>query len=199
MRPASYVSCDLRPAGRDLTSASEEIMRARETLRPVASAKPSKPAQPPLDPGAPTCSMRPSARSCSGTCCGSAATSISSTWRSRRPTCCSSTPISWSMAAPCRGRSITAGADHAAARRHGRAAQAAVRGGRPARRPRPRHRRLQGRQRDRRRAGRRPPCYFIGFLPDPVPGQTIEDIMNAEAAFLRGWASCTPMPRASPW
>ena len=29
------------------------------------------------------------------------------------------------------------------------------------------------------------PCYFIGFLPDPVPGQTIEDVMNAEAAFLR--------------
>ena len=29
------------------------------------------------------------------------------------------------------------------------------------------------------------PCYFIGFLPDPVPGQTIEDVMDAEAAFLR--------------
>ena len=29
------------------------------------------------------------------------------------------------------------------------------------------------------------PCYFIGFLPDPMPGQTIEDVMNAEAAFLR--------------
>jgi pimeloyl-ACP methyl ester carboxylesterase len=28
------------------------------------------------------------------------------------------------------------------------------------------------------------PCYFIGFLPDPVPGQTIEDIARAEAAFL---------------
>src|SRR6476660_6636663 len=28
------------------------------------------------------------------------------------------------------------------------------------------------------------PCYFIGFLPDPVPGQTIEDIIAAEAAFL---------------
>ncbi|MCA1494439.1 DUF3141 domain-containing protein [Ensifer sp. NBAIM29] len=28
------------------------------------------------------------------------------------------------------------------------------------------------------------PCYFIGFLPDPVPGQTIEDIMRAQAAFL---------------
>lgn len=27
-------------------------------------------------------------------------------------------------------------------------------------------------------------CYFIGFLPDPVPGQTIEDIAHAEAAFL---------------
>ncbi|WP_018237365.1 DUF3141 domain-containing protein [Ensifer sp. BR816] len=28
------------------------------------------------------------------------------------------------------------------------------------------------------------PCYFIGFLPDPVPGQTIEDIARAEAVFL---------------
>ena len=27
------------------------------------------------------------------------------------------------------------------------------------------------------------PCYFIGFLPEPMPGQTIEDIMNAEASF----------------
>jgi len=28
------------------------------------------------------------------------------------------------------------------------------------------------------------PCYFIGFLPDPMPGQTIEDIARAEAIFL---------------
>jgi pimeloyl-ACP methyl ester carboxylesterase len=28
------------------------------------------------------------------------------------------------------------------------------------------------------------PAYFVGFLPDPVPGQTILDIANAEAAFL---------------
>ncbi|WP_420993679.1 DUF3141 domain-containing protein [Cupriavidus sp. 30B13] len=28
------------------------------------------------------------------------------------------------------------------------------------------------------------PCYFVGFLPDPVPGQTVEDVMLAEAAFL---------------
>jgi len=28
------------------------------------------------------------------------------------------------------------------------------------------------------------PCYFIGFLPQPVPGQTIEDIGVAEAAFV---------------
>ena len=28
------------------------------------------------------------------------------------------------------------------------------------------------------------PCYFIGFLPDPMPGQTIEDIARAEALFL---------------
>lgn len=28
------------------------------------------------------------------------------------------------------------------------------------------------------------PCYFVGFLPDPMPGQTIEDVARAEAAFL---------------
>ena len=28
------------------------------------------------------------------------------------------------------------------------------------------------------------PCYFIGFLPDPIPGQTIEHIARAEAIFL---------------
>ncbi|MER2532324.1 MAG: DUF3141 domain-containing protein, partial [Candidatus Competibacter sp.] len=28
------------------------------------------------------------------------------------------------------------------------------------------------------------PCYFVGFTPDPMPGQTIEDIMRAEARFL---------------
>jgi len=28
------------------------------------------------------------------------------------------------------------------------------------------------------------PCYFVGFLPDPMPGQTIGDITRAEAVFL---------------
>jgi hypothetical protein len=28
------------------------------------------------------------------------------------------------------------------------------------------------------------PCYFVGFLPDPMPGQTIEDVARAEAVFL---------------
>jgi pimeloyl-ACP methyl ester carboxylesterase len=28
------------------------------------------------------------------------------------------------------------------------------------------------------------PCYFVGFLPDPMPKQTIEDITRAEAVFL---------------
>jgi hypothetical protein len=28
------------------------------------------------------------------------------------------------------------------------------------------------------------PCYFVGFRPRPVPGQTIEDIARAEAVFL---------------
>lgn len=29
------------------------------------------------------------------------------------------------------------------------------------------------------------PCYFVGFTPDPVHGQTIEDVCRAEAAFVR--------------
>jgi len=28
------------------------------------------------------------------------------------------------------------------------------------------------------------PCYFIGFTPRPEPGQTVEDVMRAEAAFI---------------
>jgi hypothetical protein len=28
------------------------------------------------------------------------------------------------------------------------------------------------------------PCYFIGFLPEPMPGQTIESIARAEAQFI---------------
>ena len=27
-------------------------------------------------------------------------------------------------------------------------------------------------------------CYFIGFLPEPMPGQTIEDVARAEAIFV---------------
>ncbi|MDR5907290.1 DUF3141 domain-containing protein [Franzmannia qiaohouensis] len=29
------------------------------------------------------------------------------------------------------------------------------------------------------------PCYFIGFLPFPEPGQSVEDVVDAEIAFLR--------------
>jgi hypothetical protein len=28
------------------------------------------------------------------------------------------------------------------------------------------------------------PCYFIGFMPEPMPGQTIEDIARAEGKFI---------------
>jgi pimeloyl-ACP methyl ester carboxylesterase len=28
------------------------------------------------------------------------------------------------------------------------------------------------------------PCYFVGFLPKPMPGQTIEDVCRAEALFV---------------
>jgi len=36
------------------------------------------------------------------------------------------------------------------------------------------------------------PCYFIGFLPEPMPEQTIEDVWNAEAVFVRGVARLHP-------
>ena len=39
------------------------------------------------------------------------------------------------------------------------------------------------------------PCYFIGFLPEPVPGQTIEDIAHAEAAFLERVIALHPRSR----
>ena len=29
------------------------------------------------------------------------------------------------------------------------------------------------------------PCYFVGFLPEPQPGQTIEDVCRAEAQFVK--------------
>ena len=42
------------------------------------------------------------------------------------------------------------------------------------------------------------PCYFIGFLPEPVPGQTIEDIMNAEATFLERVIELHPEAEGKP-
>ncbi|TPQ29415.1 hypothetical protein C2U70_28560 [Bradyrhizobium guangdongense] len=36
------------------------------------------------------------------------------------------------------------------------------------------------------------PCYFIGFLPDPMPGQTIECIARAEAQFIEKVISLHP-------
>jgi pimeloyl-ACP methyl ester carboxylesterase len=36
------------------------------------------------------------------------------------------------------------------------------------------------------------PCYFVGFLPEPMPGQTIEDIGRAEAIFLEKLTSLHP-------
>lgn len=36
------------------------------------------------------------------------------------------------------------------------------------------------------------PCYFVSFKPHPVPGQTIEDVARAEAAFLSRIAELHP-------
>jgi pimeloyl-ACP methyl ester carboxylesterase len=42
------------------------------------------------------------------------------------------------------------------------------------------------------------PCYFIGFLPDPMPGQTIEDIAKAEATFLERVIALHPEAEGRP-
>ena len=42
------------------------------------------------------------------------------------------------------------------------------------------------------------PCYFVGFLPDPMPGQTIEDIARAEAIFLEQVIALHPQADGKP-
>jgi hypothetical protein len=42
------------------------------------------------------------------------------------------------------------------------------------------------------------PCYFVGFLPEPVPGQTIEDVWTAEAAFVEAVAARHPLSESKP-
>jgi pimeloyl-ACP methyl ester carboxylesterase len=41
-------------------------------------------------------------------------------------------------------------------------------------------------------------CYFIGFLPEPVADQTIEDVWEAEAAFIRLVAERHPLADGKP-
>ncbi|MBV8191098.1 MAG: DUF3141 domain-containing protein [Alphaproteobacteria bacterium] len=42
------------------------------------------------------------------------------------------------------------------------------------------------------------PCYFVGFLPEPVPGQTVEDVCVAEAAFIEEVAARHPEAEGKP-
>jgi pimeloyl-ACP methyl ester carboxylesterase len=42
------------------------------------------------------------------------------------------------------------------------------------------------------------PCYFVGFLPEPEPGQTIEDIARAEAVFLEKVIALHPQADGKP-
>jgi pimeloyl-ACP methyl ester carboxylesterase len=42
------------------------------------------------------------------------------------------------------------------------------------------------------------PCYFVGFLPKPVPGQTIEDVCRAEAIFIEDVAARHPDAEGKP-
>jgi pimeloyl-ACP methyl ester carboxylesterase len=42
------------------------------------------------------------------------------------------------------------------------------------------------------------PCYFVGFLPQPVPGQTIEDVCRAEAQFVAEVAQRHPEADGKP-
>ena len=42
------------------------------------------------------------------------------------------------------------------------------------------------------------PCYFVGFVPEPVPGQTVEDVCRAEAEFVRKVAALHPDAEGKP-
>jgi len=42
------------------------------------------------------------------------------------------------------------------------------------------------------------PCYFVGFMTDPVPGQTIEDVCRAEAHFLERVIALHPQAEGKP-
>ncbi len=42
------------------------------------------------------------------------------------------------------------------------------------------------------------PCYFVGFLPEPMPGQTIEDIARAEAKFIEEVIALHPQADGKP-
>ena len=42
------------------------------------------------------------------------------------------------------------------------------------------------------------PCYFIGFSPEPMPGQTIEDVCRAEAVFIEEVARRHPKAEGKP-
>jgi pimeloyl-ACP methyl ester carboxylesterase len=42
------------------------------------------------------------------------------------------------------------------------------------------------------------PCYFIGFLPEPMPGQTIERVARAEAVFIEKVISRHPKADGKP-
>ena len=42
------------------------------------------------------------------------------------------------------------------------------------------------------------PCYFVGFSPEPMPGQTIEDVCRAEAAFIEEVARRHPDAERKP-
>jgi len=42
------------------------------------------------------------------------------------------------------------------------------------------------------------PCYFVSFLPKPVPGQTVTDVVHAEAAFLEHVIAAHPKAEGKP-
>ena len=42
------------------------------------------------------------------------------------------------------------------------------------------------------------PCYFVGFTPEPIPGQTVEDVCAAEARFVEEVAARHPSAEGKP-
>ena len=190
-------ACSLNPAQSD-GSAAEKATQAAETTTAPTEERASRAAAGRTRRGN-TGSMPCSARSCSGTCCGSAAIRRSST--TGRQAAGAGVRLRDGDRRP---HARAAGELHAAPHQDLMPASSSIRrsdrSSSSIRAPgTARHRRLQGGEPGRRRHARRSPGVLCRVLPEPEPGQTIADIAGPRPVRAQGAGAASLMPTASRW